>query len=276
MKENLKYFIKKNFPVSIIEFFSSKKVWITKAPERKSVVSDLFIFRINGNWETHFELLNIQHVMSPGDKTTTSNKAIVFFFNKDGELINNKEVETSVEMKKSININKLAKDLKIEEDGLFSVFHYQPPEWFQKHNSFLAERGYTGYINPQKGKIKSFVHGNLDSISLNQNNKTKLLGEVSFKQKEYHLQHLLEDDKMYELFIINPSNKPVTVKVIEKKEFMILKEEKLILPAGGFRKFVKSIYNSNSYSRIIIKSKLYLARPVVFKHMESSFDVFHG
>ena len=52
------------------------------------------------------------------------------------------------------------------------------------------------------------------------------------------------------------------------------REIKLIIPPGGFDKFIKS--KSNEDSKIIVKSKLPLARPIVFKHMESSFDVFHG
>jgi len=32
----------------------------------------------------------------------------------------------------------------------------------------------------------------------------------------------------------------------------------------------------DSNSRLIIKSKLYLARPILFKYMDTSFDVFHG
>lgn len=51
--------------------------------------------------------------------------------------------------------------------------------------------------------------------------------------------------------------------------------KKLIIPSGGVRKFIKPINNSN-YNTRIIKSKLSLARPVVFKHMETTFDVFHG
>lgn len=52
--------------------------------------------------------------------------------------------------------------------------------------------------------------------------------------------------------------------------------KKLIIPSGRVRKFIKPINNSNSNTQIIIKSKLSLARPVVFKHMKTSFDIFHG
>lgn len=275
MKEKLKHFVKRTIPASIIELFLPKKVGITKFPQNQSVISDLFIFRIEENWETYFELLNVQNVISPGTEAEVPDKATVFFFNNDGKLISYIEVDTANEMKRSININFLAKELKIKQDGLFSVFHHNPPQLFDDYNSFLAERGYTAYVNPIKGKIKSFVHGNLDSISLGKHNKTKLLGELSFKEKEYHLQHLLEANNMYELFIVNPSNKIQTFEVIEQSGLK-QKKHKLIIPSGGVRKFIKPKNNSNSNTRIIIKSKLSLARPVVFKYMETSFDIFHG
>ena len=49
-----------------------------------------------------------------------------------------------------------------------------------------------------------------------------------------------------------------------------------IIPSKGFYEFKKLKNKVISNSRLIIKSKLYLARPIVFKYMDSSFDVFHG
>ncbi len=41
-------------------------------------------------------------------------------------------------------------------------------------------------------------------------------------------------------------------------------------------KYFKGVDKKNSRINIIIETKLYLARPVVFKIIPSSFDVFHG
>ena len=54
MTERLKKFIKNNIPAQLIELLFSKKVAITKIPSRKAIISDLFINRIENNWETHF------------------------------------------------------------------------------------------------------------------------------------------------------------------------------------------------------------------------------
>ena len=83
MKEKLKHFVKRTIPASIIELFLPKKVGITKFPQNQSVISDLFIFRIEENWETYFELLNVQNVISPGTEAEVPDKATVFFFNND-------------------------------------------------------------------------------------------------------------------------------------------------------------------------------------------------
>ena len=178
-------------------------------------------------------------------------------------------------MKKTIDVNHIANTLEITKDCLFSIFHKTPPKWFESYNSFLAERGYTGYLNLEKGNIKSFVHGNLDSIAIRSNKKTKLLGEVSLRQKEYRLQHTLDDNKKYELFFVNPSLKKQVIYFHEQRGAEELKTQ-LIIPSGGMGKYVKPVRELQSSSRLIIKSKLPLARPVVFKHMETSFDVFHG
>ena len=186
-----------------------------------------------------------------------------------------KKVAKMTNMKNTINITAIAKSLDIFHDGLFAIFHHGVPDWYENHNSFLAERGYVGYSNISKGNIKSFVHGNMDSIALDENKKQFLLGEISYLNKEYHLQHQMDPDKLYELFFVNNSRKIQHVAVHEKKVNSCI-ETKLVIQPGGFEKFIKPIIKSNNNSKIIVKSKLPLARPIVFKQMESSFDVFHG
>ena len=73
-----------------------------------------------------------------------------------------------------------------------------------------------------------------------------------------------------------------SIQVLKSKLFTFMNrgaeelKTQLIIPSGGMGKYVKPVRELQSSSRLIIKSKLPLARPVVFKHMETSFDVFHG
>lgn len=276
MKGRIKNIIKKNIPARFIELLFSKKVSITKIPNRKAVISDLFINRLENNWETYFEFLRTKHVLSPEIKNISENEATIYFFTSKGKFIISKEVKSSNNsMKNSLNISLMAKNLGISKDCLFAIFHKEPPKWYENYNSFLAERGYIGYVNLTKGSMKSFVHGNMDSIALDQKYNKFLLGETSFFKKEYHLQLKMEHDILYELFIVNSSNRVQQIDVFEKKEGSC-REEKLVILPGGFEKFTKPIYKIKSNSKIILKSKLPLARPIVFKYMKSSFDVFHG
>ena len=85
----------------------------------------------------------------------------------------------------------------------------------------------------------------------------------------------MEHDILYELFIVNSSNRVQQIDVFEKKVGSF-REEKLVILPGGFEKFTKPIHKTKNNSKIILRSKLPLARPIVFKYMKSSFDVFHG
>ena len=275
MKKKIKYWIKKNVPSRYIELLFPSKVRITKVPSKGATISDLFIFRIEDNWQTFFELLNVNQIMNPTQREIKEERVNFFFYSTSGEFLGSKEIDLPIQMKKTIDVNQIAKKLSINKDGLFSIFHENPPKWLESYNSFLAERGYTGYLNPQKGNIKSFVHGNLDSIAIKSNKKTELLGVVSLRQKEYRLQHTLDDNKEYELYFVNPSPKKQIIYFHEQRGEEEQKTQ-MILASGGMGKYVKPIRDIQFSSRLIIKSKLPLTRPVVFKHMETSFDVFHG
>lgn len=275
MNEKIKYWIKKNIPARYTELLFPAKVRITKVPSKGATISDLFILRMEDNWQTFFELINVNQIINPTQLEFKHEKVNFLFYNSVGKFIGSKEIDMPLQMKKTINVNQIAKILGINKDGLFSVFHKTSPQWLESYNSFLAERGYTGYLNPDKGNIKSFVHGNFDSIAMKSNKKTKLLGEVSLRQKEYRLQHVLDNNKEYELFLVNPSLKKQTIDFIEQSGEEELKT-RLIIPSGGMEKYIKTIKQFQSNSRLIIKSKLPLARPIVFKIMEKSFDVFHG
>ena len=85
-RKNKEYY-KKNIPARFIELLFSKKVSITKIPNRKAVISDLFINRLENNWETYFEFLKTKHVLSPEIKNVSDNEAIIYFFTSKGKFI---------------------------------------------------------------------------------------------------------------------------------------------------------------------------------------------
>ena len=116
MKGRIKNIIKKNIPARFIELLFSKKVSITKIPNRKAVISDLFINRLENNWETYFEFLRTKHVLSPEIKNISDNEATIFFFTSKGKFIASKEVKNSNNsMKNTLNISKNTKNLGISK-----------------------------------------------------------------------------------------------------------------------------------------------------------------
>ena len=275
MKEHLKQFLKKNIPARLLELFYYKAVTITKIPTDDAVISDLFILRVEDGWETYFECLQFDSILNP--KREVEPQTVIFcFYTKGGLFITERKLTLSKEIKNTLNVNELVKDLSLKEDGLFAIFHPQKHYWISQHDSFLAERGYIGYKNPRLGAIKGFVHGNLDAIARSNTGKSdQLLGNYSFYKKVYCLQHSLEPGNSYELYFVNPT--PI------KQRFMIVKQSNqkenktvISIPPMGLYKYVKTVDKKEDITNIIIESKLYLARPVVFKIMPSSFDVFHG
>ena len=273
MKQYLKQFLKKNIPSRILELLTYKGVSMTKIPSKGAVVSDLFILRVENNWQTYFEYLNLNSILIPSD-AYENNVIKVYFYTKDGICKGFTKVTLKDSFKVTVNINELAAELNIYEDCTFAIFHTKLNTWISDFGSFISERGYIGYYNTKKGGIKGYVHGNLDAISKNvRSNNISLLGDYSYINKEYRLQHLFDPKYNYELFIVNPTAVPQKIILIEKSEDRINEKHFLVQP-GGFINY--SVINDIFEKRIIIKSKLYLSRPVVFKIMSKSFDVFHG
>ena len=275
MKQYLKHYLKKNIPARWLELFSYKAVSMTKIPPADAVISDLFVLRVEDGWETIFECLQLETLLNPSKKGDI--QTLIFcFYNRTGQFIKERKVTLPKEIKTTININQLVDDLTIEEDGLFAIFHPQKKYWIRQHDSFLAERGYIGYANSKLGPIKGYVHGNLDAIARSDSLRTDLLlGNYSFFKKEYRLQHILEPGNKYELYLVNPTLTKQRVNLVQKTN---QKEDrvKVDLPPMGLYKYVKTVDKNEDTTFIIIESKLYLARPVVFKIMPLSFDVFHG
>jgi hypothetical protein len=270
---SLKDCIKKNIPSRFLEIISSKAISITRIPKSKSSVSDLFILRIENNWETYFECLHFYNLFEP--KNIIKSQEVEFcFYNKRGYYIGKKNIFLKSNFKNTVNIGDLAKSLGVKGDGTFAVFHKHKELWFSESDSFPAERGYIGYFNPTIGSIKSFIHGNLDAISKNNKNyKYSLLGNYSFIKKHYYLQNLLKSEFKYELFLVNTSSVNQKITIIEKNTENNQKENFNSSKKWIF-KYDKDIHSKDV--NIEIHSKLYMARPVVFKLMNSSFDVFHG
>lgn len=262
----------------IIEYIH-KFLWkynqpLTSIPHYKSsIVSDLFIWRNSTDWVTYFEIFDIKSLFN--DKEIQKIDVVeLIFFNKSGSLINTIKLEITENKRYTLPITEYIQKKTSDEFGTFCVFHSSNPDVVRGLNSFLAERGYISYQFKQS-KIRSYVHGNFDAIARHPNGNLELLGGTSFLNRNYNLQYKLLKNSFYEFIIVNTSN------IIQRITFKYISEDgkeidiyELIIQVRGSNiyKFQPKAFNG----RLIIISKLVMARPIVFKLNNHSCDVFHG
>ena len=175
-------------------------------------------------------------------------------------------------MQRSLNISKLLSELKNlpSNYGTFCIFHKEIPNSVLKLQSFITERGYISY-QYKNAPLRSYVHGNLDAID----DSLTPLGGSSFFNRQYNLQYLLMADKKYELALINTSstNKKIKFEIVEFGNGIQIKESITLKPKQVFVSLIKDLSNP---SRLIVESKMIMARPIVFCFSDDNMDVFHG
>ncbi len=263
---------KKILPSFVKNFILNRISFIRRPDEIKSVISDQFPFR-NGAWKTYFELLNLPRLFDPVDSDKPYNVRLVFF-DQDGKIIHTHESLKHDVGRTTLDLNSIFPDMP--SIGTFSCFHNFYSGWLEGEESYLAERGYVGFQNTKLSKTKGYVHGNFDAIAEDSKKSLKSLGTSNFRNREYCLQHELTGHASYELFFVNTtsSSQKITInlKITDQSDTF---NTILIIPPRGLRIF-KCDVNSKETAKVKIISRLNMARPVVFRSTENSFDVFHG
>jgi hypothetical protein len=242
-----------------------------KPSDKESVTSDLFPVRNDENWSTEFEFLNLPGLIK-GD-ISFAHKAIFMFFDKSGNIVGEEEIEISGIGRKTIELTKLLTGDR-KKAKAFAVFHKLDTHANNLGQSFMAERGYTGY-KYKKIPTKGYVHGNLDAISY-ANGKIEKLGNYGIRKKIYRVQHLLTGPAEYDFIFTNPTNrKKVKIQPILETKGGKVNLKPIVIPSLGSYS-LNLVVQPNQNSQISFKSSLYLGRPVVFRTTHNSMDVFHG
>ncbi len=250
---------------------------LTKVPSyNKAKISDLFIWRYDNNWQTFFELLDIASLFGDSSK----HKVDIIFFNNHGKQIHKQQFKLNANKRNVLDISSILtsiKDIKTMGNfGLFCIFHNKTPDIITKLGSFITERGYISY-QYKNAALRSFVHGNFDAISNTNNNiNLELLSGNSFLVRKYNLQYLLLPNINYEIAFVNTSskNKKITINIISLNNQKTIKTKGItIAPRASFI-FVSGQITTNC--RLVIKSKIIMARPVIFCFNNDKMDVFHG
>jgi hypothetical protein len=260
-----------------VTHFLRNQISLANIPhQKKSVISDLFSFRITNGWETHFELLNVPALIDPKHNVSSSYLVKFLFFDEVGNLIHEWEKENTGCSRQSIRLNDILEGKSVSGYGTFACFHKSYMPHLIEQGGFLAERGYTGYSNTNISKVKGYVHGNLDALAMNEYGELFCLGKsFRFQKHEYRLQHQLEGPATYELGIVNTTNAGQDVIIEVLSDNQETRTEKKFIPSKGVVWFSYTI-KENELARVVIHSKINLPRPVVFRSAEKSFDVFHG
>jgi hypothetical protein len=249
---------------------------LTKKPkEINSKISDLFVWRSSQDWKTFFELTDISALFM--QEKQDIHYADIVLFNSLGGKILTKKVKLSQNERMVINLSEILLQADNSgEFGTFAVFHSYIPEVVSNLNSFIAERGYLSYTY-KDSPLKSYVHGNFDAIS-NHNENFSMLGGSSLLNREYRLQYELNSNSNYEVGVVNASGsvKKISCEIVDENNKIIKKESISIRPRGVGLFIAGFDSQCHNTARIIIKSKLVMARPLIFRINKDYFDVFHG
>ncbi len=268
--------MKDYLPKTLLKKISSLMSLTAIPKDSDAVISDLFPFRIENDWNTYFELLNIPALLDP--KKCNEKKNVNFvFFDVYGVKIFELSLSNEGIFRNTISIKDILNKAGIFSNGTFACFHTGSPEWVKDNSGFLAERGYSGYQNKMISPTRNYVHGNLDAIAKDKSGGLLMLGTTHWKKRKYQLQYELSGPALYELAFVNTSKskQKLVVDLLFTENGNLLCSEVIEIPSKGVEWWKRDIDSKSSF-RIIVNSHLNLARPVVFRSTKHSFDVFHG
>jgi hypothetical protein len=247
---------------------------VTRTPHVKgSVISDLFLVRSNQTWKTYFEVLNIPSLLNGNYSSDQRHNLVFIFFDSGGREIGRKSIQSPQVARESLLLDSHFFP-QIEEASTFSLFHTDFSCETDLGDSFVAERGYTGFQRIDL-PIKGYAHGNLDAVSYF-GGSIQMLGNAGFLRRSYQIQHPATGPANYEFFIVNPSNRKVKIKFQQRDKSSSWKsfESFVLNPRGSRVVSVSLTLGQIKFIRVV--SPLYLGRPVVFRNTAKSLDVFHG
>ena len=245
--------------------------------EGNSPVSDLFIWKKSNDWETYFRLVNQERIVSgPGVSSKVTHASFIYFSNDGIEI---KRITHAIPEKHSALIS-ITKDIADHPGtfGTFCVIHNLSPKSLTDVDSQLAERGYVGY-SFRGSKLLSYAHGNLDAVAMRKDGTIEMLGGASILRREYRLQYSINPKEKNLLAFVNPYRKDIKLDISLWSNCRNRKPDqafRICLPSGGSSEILLNLSSMDCEYSVRIKSKLCMARPVVFTYNKTSFNVFHG
>jgi len=236
-----------------------------------AVVSDLFIWRNNEDYKTSFELISLPSIFD--SQSTIHADATIVINSSDGVNVLELPISFPPYCRQTLRMQDLI-PAGYGPYGTFSIFHSHTPSNIGSLGSFLCERGYVGY-QYRDSSVHSYAHGNLDAVARLDDYSTELLGSRSFRKRNFNLQCKLEPSAVYELALVNPVPHRQTVTFLTLlPSGAVMDSRSIILPPRG--SYIFTLAPNEDNLRLVIRSNLVMARPLVFKLSRGRADVFHG
>jgi hypothetical protein len=259
-----------------------KALWTFKQPLTKMpvnaehAISDMFVWRNSENWKTFFELTDIAGLfIEDRDESSEERYVTIQFFNVSGKKIHEEHVQLKSNKRLTLDMSKYLGYIS-DEIGTFCIFHSYIPLAIKDLNSYITERGYLSY-KYKDAPLRSYVHGNMDAVQIDEHKRVDTLGGVSFLEREYRIQHEFLALRNYELLFVNHTKKVQSIRCalegLHNGEFKEVIEQKVV--PMGVAKFELYCPEACSY-RVIIMSNMVMARPLVCRIHDDKLDVFHG
>jgi hypothetical protein len=244
---------------------------LTHVPSQPTApVSDLFCWRKSQDWQTFFDLTDMPGLFEGGEGQ--GSEATIVLFDANGRELKRQTLLAPRYKRAVVDVTSL---VPVDKGvGTFCIFHARTPSAVSALGSHLAERGYLSY-RYCGGPLRSYVHGNLDAVSLNDGN-LDMLGGVGLREREYRLQHQLKAEINYELAIVNParSTQSIDIHILSASDNTQIKNENVKLSSRAIH--LVSMGSEKLDRRVVLSSRLIMARPLVFRIHNQTMDVFHG
>jgi hypothetical protein len=236
-------------------------------------ISDLFLWRVDDTWETQYELMNLPSLLVPG-KTAVDNVTMIIY-DAYGNDISRNIIKLNPFESKKILIRSLLKG--VTGQGTFGCFHSTDSMGeVQKAGCYLVDRQYVSY-SWKDDIFFNYVHGNIYGLSkLATENKARSLVPMQRKTQIYKPQLRFDDCDSFELIYSNPAEETLELLVrLFDENWNEIERRDSFIPSRG----LEVLKFENSSRKLVLvenQSQIGLCRPIIFKHYESFFDVFHG
>ena len=269
MNPIIKNFFSSVFFLNLRNFINIKPSISLKPNQPNSSVSDFFYWDTRNSFDTRMMLSNYSTQTLPNEPQNDLIK--IFIYDNTGSLI--KKIEILLKPFETIEL--IFSKIIENKYGSFFVFHkLNNTSHYEKHNSFISERGYISYR--QGDGVWSFMHGNLNSAFLNEiKDEPQCLFTSSHRANNTYLPQVsFKNCNSFSFILNNPSDAPIKILVeFLGHDMLTTSSENIIIQPFSTIKYKKE---DKKVCFFKISSKIIFLRPIIMKELDTYFDIFHG